>query len=510
MVDEGVPAVPNALAVEHNAATCARDQSAGNRSSPKHFSPALGSFAHSASPEPTGRKTVNVLRLDDDDDEIMPAPSPTPPHAHLPLSPQIQVSAARPLPRQQSLNRRGQSIPAMSITPSHVYEALGARNSPSSPEFRDTYTPDIQSSANLPNQSPPPQRRLGASRQIKGANIGARKSGAERWQWIQSSLGADVDVDGNAAEGEDSEASPTLQVLLQRQRELRGSTQIDPAIKQALYDHWTPARKRNTNNQVMDLEVVIREKLTRLIENTKSLINGPEENYSPPVKAGWVESNRKGLWGSKTVRQHVQLCMDGSFLMRKTEQPNSPVITNLSVNDIDVEADPDCSLTVRLIPHDSRHLKAPTRGVPFRLTRGHSFRSRVVLFRVNDPVSRDAWLQAFSMRKRIASQAALDKMSVQGLVSQLKLGSSNAKSAVGKATSGLLNDHRRRGLHARLRGAGALNEGDDGTFPGIPTSMSPLPRAVPECGSEISQDSEPQDILVVSGTPRQVDGAVES
>jgi len=462
----------------------------GERSSPASFTSTLGSFPRTPSTETTSPKPANVLRLDDEDDEILP-------DSHGSFAP--QPSAARPpLPRQQSLNRRGQSFPAVSITPSHVRDALGVRDSPASPEFRDTFTPDIQSNAWPLNQSPP--RRLGASSQLQGSSIGTKKTATERWKWIQNGIRLE---DGNGSSSPDGNGSnspdpvdhggeiqsPTLQAMLRRQRELRGSTQIDSAIKQALYDHWTPVRKGTTNEQILDLEVFFKEKFQQFIANTKSLITGPEENYSPPVKSGWVECQRKGLWSSKTVRQHVQLCMDGSFMMRKTEQPTSPVICIYHVNDIDVEADPDCELTIRLVPHGSRHLQSATRGPQFRLTRGPSFRSRVVPFKVNDPVSRNAWIQAFSMRKRIARESAQDKISVQSLVSQLKLGDCDiAHSAVGRGMSGLLSDHRRKSLAGRVAAVGgsstAASTNTAVNLSAIPSILGPLPRTVPEGGSD--------------------------
>ena len=120
----------------------------------------------------------------------------------------------------------------------------------------------------------------------------------------------------------------------------------------------------------------------------------------------------------------------------------------------------------------------------------------MVLFKVNDPVSRNAWIQAFSMRKRIARQSAQDKISVHNLVSQLKLGdpSDIAHSAVGRGVSGLLLDHRRKSLAARVAGAGgssaAANTNDAANHSVIPSILGPLPRTVPEGGSDNGSNND--------------------
>ena len=141
----------------------------------------------------------------------------------------------------------------------------------------------------------------------------------------------------------------------------------------------------------MDLEVCVAKKMQKLIASAKRLLVNQsacdsDKHGHLPVKAGWPVCTRKNVWGgSKTVRQHVQLCIDSSFLMRKTEQINSPIIFNKHVRVMDIQE------AAAIAPAAS-----PRRWFGAGLMLGRAW---MVSFKVSVPVLKQQWISAFEMRK---------------------------------------------------------------------------------------------------------------
>lgn len=422
--------------------------SAGMRlsNSPPNFthSLTLGSLASQADDRASDviSNRPNILILDDDDGEIQAESR----QGHISFAPTEAANAPLRLTlfRQGTLTRRGQSMPAVSL-PQTIADVLNPPSRGASPEpFRDTRTPDVQSTSEWPGSGLASTRKLPQRRFFKagspGQQLGAQLSGGSRarWSWICEGVVQDIGVAENlkqklkievAEDSNYSAAHPLHTAIKKRQGELKGSLEINHQIKQALYDNWGKREKKHeVLEDLVDLELYIKANVQKFIEKTKAFIHGnkPDDNVSGgfggnlAVKAGWVLSQRKGLWGSKTVRQHVQLCIDGSFLMRKTEQPYSPVINNLQIKDVLVEESPDCDCTINLVPIGSPVTTPAASQASVR--RQRSMGHRTVSFTVNDPVSKAAWVQAFAVRQRIANQGTVDKMSVKALLSQLKGG----------------------------------------------------------------------------------------
>lgn len=396
------------------------------------FPPTLGSLRKDTEKIEHARDmTVNVLNLEDDEIQIFAAGV-----GHVEFAPEASNGEAQPL-RKGSLQRRGQSFPAASL-PENL-DFLINDSSLTSPDFRDTFTPDVhrntwQGSAN-PSLSPPARSRITATRSTQLAAVSATRStqtaagtAGKRWDWIRSGLQEPALAGTDAA----SHSSHPLKTKLKRRKsELRNTQQIDQGIKQALYDHWGSAKKEKCEfmDDIIDLEELVVKNVQKFIVGAKRLLGQREHQRADgkiggdlAVKAGWVESKRKGLWGSRSRTVFTQLLIDGSFVMRKTEQTNSPIICNMHVSDIDVEQDSSCDCTINLVPHVSRDLRSLQPGTG----RGWA-RTRMVSFTVSDPVSKQKWLSAFEMRKSIVEEQAQGKSSVTNLVSQLKLASKCAK-----------------------------------------------------------------------------------
>ena len=405
----------------------------------KHeFSADLGSLAHTAiDGSPGGDSRVNIMRLDDldEDGEIQE-------EAMVELGAPFASASLLPPKRQgvPNLTRRGQSYPAASLLSTEQIEAINSITM-QAPEFRDTYTPDIQSQVwhqdsvdGAPLASSPAKSHTSPLR--RSAQLGGMKSPAKRWDLVRAT------VHGRSKGNTFADAAEaTMEIIRQRQDELKGSMQIDPGIKQALYDNMGRRKQKDNSLQqnFMDLEDVVIQNVQKFIRNTMAFVKGSRAKTPLSVKSGWVESKRKGLFGSKTVRQYVQLCVDGSFIMRKTEQPDSPIITSVNVKDIDIEEDAVCMLTINLVPLDMRHLaptQTPSQRSPF-LRREGSFRKRVTSFKVNDAVSKASWLQAFAARKHMAHNNVLKTMNVSSILSELKKGTQAGSSS---STSGWARD----------------------------------------------------------------------
>ena len=447
-----------------------------------------GESSHTAAEQ---KQPPDVLRLEDNDDD-----------RSAPKSVAAQAAPAKPrsMPRQQSLSRRSQTYPAASL-PQEITEAINAFNqstSPASPEIRDTSTPDIQSSEWRDSTRSPGDSVLNSSvvsTRTPQLNPGGRRMvsnthpNGNRWTWIRSALTENSNAASPSQSTNAQQAKhPLVQAIQKRQEELQDTVQVNHEIKQALYDQWTPKREKiEIFDDLEDLEVYVKTNVQKIMKRATAFIKGSTEGRRRssmiggdlPVRSGWVESQRKGLFGSKTVRQHVQLCADGSFIMRKTEQPSSPVITNLHVRDMDIEADPDKELTINLKPHAISHIDSPAANARFRRTR------RVVAMKVSDPTTLRAWLQAFAIRKRIAEQDAGTQQGVRSLVNQLtaKHHNRDGSTALSRAMTGLATGLTRSRLSSQADASieyGSLSESlpssTDGASPEPCLPNSPTPR----------------------------------
>eukprot|EP00802_Teleaulax_amphioxeia_P013092 Tamp_13139.p1 GENE.Tamp_13139~~Tamp_13139.p1 ORF type:complete len:511 (+),score=58.44 Tamp_13139:30-1562(+) len=418
-----------------------------------------GADAAGGPPESAPRRSpADILRLDDAE------PSPRAVSFALPAD-SAGGGGKRTvgLARQQSLTRRGQSFPA-TFMPAEYEQAIDAQNNAParlpSPVIRETRTPDHESrlwptsprdpaadrSPRHPAavRSPRHPAAVGLSPTRSSQLLGGRvKPGtaraAGRWKMLRGNfVGSDHD------EKSDPFQEPTL--LERRQSELKGTLQVNHAIKQALYDQWTPKTSHGMVDDLADLEVYVKTHVQKFIKDTVAYIKGSEPanvGRDLALKSGFVLSQRRGLFGAKTVRHYVQLCVDGTFIMRKTEQPASPIIAALHVHETDVEDDPTCDLTLKLIPQGLQRARSAPNNITQRQL-GLATRHRPISFTVNDPSAKQEWLQAFDIQKRIASEEESVKLSVASFVNQLKLSSTGDTSAVSRATSGLIKSHQRQ------------------------------------------------------------------
>jgi hypothetical protein len=370
-----------------------------------------------------------------EEEEIKEVPT-EPPSAHrgaaaLPTAPPQSgraQTARLGLPRQQSLTRRGQSFPAAS-SPSN-----DPSTRPFSPVIRDTRTPDHESrlwpiSDDSSVTLPPPFR----GSQLR-AGVVKRTEAGERWKSLR----------GSYLRRDDDDQAGTL---VKRQMQLKDTMHVNQELKQAIYDQWTLKPPPNKSHGIMDelvnWEVCVKTRVQKLIQNAVAVVKGHRQTTTQSsdlaIKSGFVLSQRKGLFGAKTVRHYVQLSADGTFVMRKTEQPNSPVIVALNVKDVEIENDPDCDLTLRLTPIESSRFVLGN-ITPRRLL-GPASHQRAVTFTLNDPATKEGWLKAFSIQKRMTTEEASVQKRVASFAAQFK--SSTDHSAVSRATAGLIKGHQR-------------------------------------------------------------------
>jgi hypothetical protein len=294
--------------------------------------------------------------------------------------------------------------------------------------LRDTRTPDHESRlwpmSDEGSVALPPPRRGSQLR----AGVVKRTEAVERWKSLRGSFfGHDDDDQGPARAG----------TLANRQMQLKGTLHVNHELKQAIYDQWTlkppQSKSHGMLDELVDWEVYFKTRVQKLFQNAVALVQGPGQpttlSSDLTVMSGFVFSQRRTLFGAKTVRHYVQLCVDGKFVMLKTEQPNSPVTVALHVKDVEIENDPDCDLTLKLTP------------ITPRRQLGTASRQRAVTFTVNDPATKEGWLKAFSIQKRMTTEGASVQKRVASFVSQLK--SSTDHSAVSRATAGLIKGHQR-------------------------------------------------------------------
>jgi len=439
------------------------------------FSNNLGSLLHKNGAEVMGPR-VNILVLDQEDplDEIQTEEGQT-----------FDTEVVYALPcraapfRQSSFQRRGQSCPAASFSQNLDLLNIDTWNH-AAPEFRDVLTPDAHQSGR--------RLQMGAASGFSPNGLQSRSNAKGKWGWIASSL------DGKELSEYKNMSHPLHNTIKQRQSVLQGTTQVDPCFKQALYNHWGQGSLKKEHRgaeiivSIMDVEVFVAKKMQKLIASAKRLLvnqsagDGDKHGHLP-VKAGWPVCTRKNVWGgSKTVRQHVQLCIDGSFLMRKTEQINSPIIFNKHVRDMDIQEDINCNCTINLVPHISQHLTVSSPAASPRRRFGAGLmlgRTWMVSFKVSDPVLKQQWISAFEMRKDMTKDQEGVKVDVTTLVNKLKLGNLNGKKFnLEKSRSGLIQDFaaldQSKGIDAGSNRATAEEKrGMQGWLPAILKSTSP-------------------------------------
>jgi len=439
----------------------------------RSFSNNLGSLSHKNGAEVMGPR-VNILVLDQEDslDEIQTEEGQN-----------FDTEAAYALPcraapfRQGSFQRRGQSCPAASFSQNLLN--IDTWNH-AAPEFRDVLTPDAHQSG--------PRLQMGAASGFSPNGLQSRSNAKGKWGWIASGL------DGKELSEHKNMSHPLHNTIKQRQSVLQGTTQVDPCIKQALYNHWGQGSLKKEHRgaemivSVMDVEVFVAKKMQKLIASAKRLFvnqsagDGDKHGHLP-VKAGWPVCTRKNVWGgSKTVRQHVQLCIDGSFLMRKTEQINSPIIFNKHVRDMDIQEDINCNCTINLVPHIAQHLTVSSPAASPRRRFGTGLmlgRAWMVSFKVSDPVLKQQWISAFEMRKDMTKDQEGVKVDVTTLANRLKLGNLNGKKLnLEKSRSNLIQnfaalDQSEGIAEGSNRATAEEKRGIDGSLPGILTSTSP-------------------------------------
>ena len=304
--------------------------------------------------------------------------------------------------------------------------------------LRDTRTPDherrLWPMSDEGTVALPPPRRGSQLR----AGVVKRTEAVERWKSLRGSFFRhDDDEQGLARAG----------TLANRQMQLKGTLHVNHELKQAIYDQWTlkPTQSKSHGmlDELVDWEVYFKTRVQKLFQNAVALVKGPGQpttlSSDLTVMSGFVFSQRRTLFGEKTFRHYVQLCVDGNFVMLKTEQPNSPVIVALNVKDVEIENDPDCDLTLRLTPIESSRFVLGN-ITPRRLL-GPASHQRAVTFTLNDPATKEGWLKAFSIQKRMTTEEASVQKRVASFAAQFK--SSTDHSAVSRATAGLIKGHQR-------------------------------------------------------------------